>query len=187
MIINISEKKSIIGLFSGEVIRPVPGHEGRYSVTSFGRVYSHFYRNGHRTSELAQMTHPEGYKRVKFPRGYKGAHIQVHRLVAMAFHPNPDNLPQVNHIDGDKGNNYYLNLEWVSNSENQKHAFKIGLQPSKKGERHAMHILKEHQVLEIRELLASEKYTQHEIGKMFGVSNYCICDIKCGKSWNHIK
>jgi hypothetical protein len=186
MSLNLDGKK-IIGLRKGETIRPVPGHEDRYSVTSHGRVYSHFYRNSHRTVELSQTTHPEGYKRVKFPMGYQGSHIKVHRLVAMAFHENPNNLPQVNHKDGNKGNNHYLNLEWTDNSGNQIHAFETGLQVSRKGESHGMHILTEMDVHKIRDLLKAGRYTQVEIGKMFGVSNHCIFDIKRGRSWDHIK
>jgi hypothetical protein len=181
------EKKSIIGLMDGETIRPVPGHEGRYSVTSHGRVFSHFYKKDHRTVELSQTTHPEGYKRVKFPLGYPGSHIKVHRLVAMAFHPNPKNLPQVNHIDGNKGNNHYLNLEWTDNSGNQRHAFDTGLQKSRAGEKHNQHKLTESQVYEIKSLLQSDGMTLARIGGMYGVSMHCIFDIKKGRSWTHLK
>ena len=52
---------------------------------------------------------------------------KVHREVAMAFIPNPDNLPEVNHIDGDKGNNQVSNLEWVTHQENVQHSFDTGL------------------------------------------------------------
>ena len=56
----------------------------------------------------------------------------VHRLVAQAFIPNPNNLPQVNHIDGNKENNCITNLEWCTREDNIKHAYKIGLNPSRK-------------------------------------------------------
>jgi len=184
MSINL-DSKAIIGLMDGETIRPVPGHEGRYSVTSHGRVFSHQYRHSDRTVELSQTTHPEGYKRVKFPLGYAGSHIKVHRLVAMAFHPNPKELPQVNHIDGNKGNNHYLNLEWTDNSGNQRHAFDNGLQNDRRGEKHNMHKLKEEDVFQIRKMLDSDM-TLQQIAGQFGVSKHCIFDIKRKRSWNHI-
>ena len=70
---------------------------------------------------------PSGYKQVKL--SIKGAkyYRYVHRLVAQAFVDNPNNLPWVNHIDGNKINNSWENLEWVMPSENTKHAFRIGL------------------------------------------------------------
>ena len=111
----------------------------------------------------------------------------VHRLVALAFHPNPGGLPQVNHIDGDKGNNRVENLEWVSNAENQRHAFRMGLQPPRpKGEKHHMAILTEPDVVAIRRRLSTGRETLKQIAKDFGVSHYAVHDIKRGKSWGHV-
>lgn len=70
-----------------------------------------------------------GYRRVRIENKCLGGVVRttIHRLVAEAFIPNPDNLPQVNHIDCDKLNNCASNLEWVSGSENMKHAYAHGI------------------------------------------------------------
>ena len=73
-----------------------------------------------------QSTDPEGYKRCNIGnRKYR-----VHRLVAMAFIPNPDNLPIIDHIDGNKSNNNKENLRWVDYRENTQSAYDMGLNPS---------------------------------------------------------
>lgn len=64
-----------------------------------------------------------GYLQVKLSKNGKWYYKRVHRLVAEAFIPNPDNLPQVNHIDGDKINNDISNLEWISNKDNTQHGY----------------------------------------------------------------
>lgn len=71
---------------------------------------------------LAKRKDRHGYEYVEVSNNGGRAKVFVHRLVALAFHKNPDNLPQVNHIDGDKRNNHADNLEWVSNSDNQMHS-----------------------------------------------------------------
>lgn len=94
--------------------KPIPGYEG-YEVTSWGRVL----RNG---KPITQETHCKGYKRVDLYKGSERKHYKVHRLVAEAFIPNPENKPQVNHIDGNNQNNSISNLEWVTNDENCRKA-----------------------------------------------------------------
>jgi hypothetical protein len=61
--------------------------------------------------------------------------MKIHRLVAIAFIPNPDNLKEVNHKDGDKENNSVTNLEWCTRSQNMKHAYLMGLRVPNKGKR----------------------------------------------------
>lgn len=88
--------------------------------------------------ELKQTNH-DGYKYVtlyKTDGTYKTAHLAVHRLVALAFIPNPDNKPWVNHKDGSKANNHVDNLEWTTIAENIRHAHESGLIKTPKGAEH---------------------------------------------------
>lgn len=109
----------------------------------------------------------------------------IHRLVAKAFIPNPHRKPEVNHINGDKTDNRVENLEWVTHSENIRHAFRTGLECNK-GEQHPSHKLTSIDVQEIRKLLSSGKFTHREIASMFNVSRYAITDINRGRSWNDL-
>jgi len=74
-----------------------------------------------------------GYERVSLSVNNIKTNLKVHRLVAEAFIENPENKPQVNHIDGNKLNNFKNNLEWVNNSENQTHAYFTGLSKIRSG------------------------------------------------------
>lgn len=114
----------------------------------------------------------------------KAIPVKFHRLVAEAFIPNPNNLPEVNHIDGDKTNNNVSNLEWCTSSENKKHAYKLGLKLPTSGSKCGMSKLTENQVLEIRQL--KNKYIYKEIAKLFNVDNSTISNIMTNKTWKHI-
>ena len=115
--------------------KSVTGYEGIYEVSNIGRVRSMSRRlwNGHsyiQTKEriLKPNTLAKGYLQVTLYKGKSRKCFQVHRLVAGSFIQNPLSLPQVNHKNGDKKDNRVENLEWCNNSENQIHAWKIGLQ-----------------------------------------------------------
>jgi hypothetical protein len=179
-----------LGLGEGEEIRYIPFLDDRYCATNFGRICSMDYRRKGHAQELAQSTHPEGYKRVKLAAADRYSPTPVHRLVALAFLPNPENLPQVNHKDGNKGNNMLWNLEWCTNSQNQKHAFETGLHIYALGEDHANALLSEQDVIDIREELsrvAKYKGQLKDLGKRYGVSLHCIFDVKHRRAWKHIK
>lgn len=121
--------KEDIPLQLNEEIKPIQGYEGLYSITSFGRVWSH--------KRLDSLGRKCGGKFLKLKckldkkRTYfsiilskKGSYktYQIHILVAIHFISNPYNLPEVNHKDGNKFNNYKGNLEWSSSQENHNHA-----------------------------------------------------------------
>lgn len=95
-----------------ETWKDIPGYEGRYQVSSLGRVRTD---SGKIMSlELTQR----GYFRVELWSDHSRKRFKVHRLVAIVFIPNPKNLPQVDHINGDKTDNRVENLRWVSNIQN---------------------------------------------------------------------
>lgn len=123
-----------LGVTLEEVWKDVKGWEGIYKVSSKGRVKSierakGEYGSGRAVHEhiMAHALNHKGYKTVHLSREGFNKRVAVHRLVAIAFIPNPDNLPQVNHIDGNKLNNSVDNLEWVTNLDNMRHAVKNGL------------------------------------------------------------
>ncbi len=107
---------------------------------------------------------------------------RVHRLVALAFIPNPENKATVNHINGIKTDNRPCNLEWATIQENTQHAFDTGLKVALKGEKQGNSKLTEAQVLLIR----ADTRTQKLIGMDYGVDQSIISDIKMRKTWNHI-
>jgi hypothetical protein len=103
--------------------RDIQGYEGLYKVSNFGHVL-----NCKRLTFLKPASSYKGdYLKVSLFKDGKGRSISVHRLVAQAFIPNPDNKPQVNHIDNNRQNPRSDNLEWVTAQENLRHAGKLGL------------------------------------------------------------
>lgn len=83
----------------------------------------------------------KGYLKVDLHKNGKRTHMKVHRLVAAAFVPNHLGKAQVNHIDGNKKNNSYTNLEWCTNQENQLHAQKIMREIKEEGSKDGFSLL----------------------------------------------
>lgn len=123
-----------------EVWKDIPGFEGNYSVSNLGRIRSN-YRNfpSSRGSGICSVR-----EKILRPcdngRGYKSVHLRVngsahrkyiHRLVAESFIPIDNRSLDVNHKDGNKGNNTLMNLEWLSRLENIRHAVNSGLMPTR--------------------------------------------------------
>lgn len=99
-----------------EIWKEVKDYEGLYSVSNTGKVYSH-KRNKLLSATTTGWSHG-GYCVVCLSKNGKQKMKYAHRLVAEAFIPNPENKPEVNHIDHDNHNNLVTNLEWVTHDEN---------------------------------------------------------------------
>ena len=115
------------------MLKLVDGFNGRYAVDTSGKVYSMVVRNGGLSDtpvkELTAHSN-KGYMRVALRKSHWNDPLKcqyVHKLVALAFIPNPDGHTEVNHKDGDKSNNSVDNLEWVTHQENISHAWETGL------------------------------------------------------------
>lgn len=94
-------------------MKDIKNYEGLYGITSCGRVWS--YEN---KCFLKPSINKKGYQRVNLYKNGKLKSFLVHRLVAEAYIPNPNNLPEVDHIDNDKNHNYVNNLQWLSHKDN---------------------------------------------------------------------
>lgn len=108
-----------------EIWKDIEGYEGLYQVSNLGRVQSVDRLDGsnHRLKGKIRSTsiRPNGYEKVILSKNSKRKGHSVHRLVAQAFIPNPENKPQVNHIDENQTNNMASNLEWSTAKENANH------------------------------------------------------------------
>ena len=180
--------------FENEIWKPVVGYEDKYEVSNKGRVRSLPYKrtsfNGRVMCEFTVTPKVLNPYRTGRGQGYPTVCLlrknhKVHRLVARAFIPNPDNLPEVNHIDGDKSNNCVENLEWVTTLENSIHSHKNGLKPT--GERVPGSKLTAEQVKEIRATYRPgvRGFGAKSLARKFGVSDAQIRRILSGKKWRY--
>jgi hypothetical protein len=157
-----------------------------YELSSSGEI-----RNM-KTGRLLKPWIRSGYYNIRC--GSKGKKQQVHRMVAIAFieNPDPQRLTQVNHKDGNKLNNDFTNLEWVSPAENIQHMHSIGLWNRKdtykasKGKDHYMSDLNENDVIEMREMYKTGKYSYRQLGDKYGIHLATVGYIIQRKTWKHI-
>ena len=101
-----------------EIWKPVVGYEGLYEVSNLGKVKAIKWHRGEEEKEMRPYTTYKGYLRLRLTKNGKGKQFQIHRLVAEAFIPNPENKPYIDHINTDRTDNRVENLRWVTNKEN---------------------------------------------------------------------
>lgn len=162
-----------------------------YAVSNFGRIKRISKdNNGHDNNTYIGKIRKFGmnscgYKTIDLCKDGKCKYFTVHALVAKAFLGLCPKDKQINHIDGDKSNNCANNLEYVTKSENVKHAYKLGLM-RQDGKNNTNSKLDEGIVLKIRRLYKSGFYTQEKIAKQFDISRPNVSYIVNNKIWSHI-
>ncbi len=161
--------------------KPLPGWEGFYEITDLGEVYS-LDRTVTKTDGtlrkvkgqlLKHSTNTKGYLVVRLSKPGVRLSARVHRLVAMTFIPNPDELPEVNHKDGNRCNPALSNLEWCTSSGNSLHAYYV--LGSVKMPRICK--LTEEQVVKIRSEHVPGVYGCRRLAKKYGVTPTAIRDL----------
>lgn len=170
--------------------RDIEGYVGRFKISNLGRVKSmerSVSRKGNSTSIQKEMIKKQrltkyGYLTVYLSISKKYKHYFVHRLVAKFFiSDSPTKKHTVNHKNGIKTDNRVENLEWVTHSENLKHAFRMGLM-CQKGENHANPKLNNKIVLKI----FRSKKKAIELSSLYKISTSTVYNIKTGKGWSHL-
>lgn len=162
-----------------EVWKSITGFKGIYMVSSLGRVKRIRRGNGTRIGSILKPQKRGMYLKVTLYDSRHQPHVfNIHRLVAKEFHRNRFNKPQVNHIDGNKYNNRADNLEWVTSSENNKHAYANGLSKWWVGQRKATQVNKK-RVRCIESGLIFESL--RDAGRKTNIDETSICRVCKGK------
>lgn len=184
--------------------KDIKKYEGLYQISNLGRVKSlERFANGKggrkrlvKERILKTKVHGHGYEAVAISKDGKKTTFSVHRLVAIAFIPNPEFKETVNHIDGVKTNNVLANLEWATHKENSRHAVSTGLKPASnpnkngrvQGEKNTSAKLNDEKVLFIRENSRRNggSLSVRELSNMFGVCTAVISAVSSFKIWKHV-
>jgi hypothetical protein len=148
-----------------------------YAVSGDGEVMRVVDKN-YKAGGILKPQDLEQYPKVSLCRDGQTFNVRIHKLVADAFVPNPDDKPAVNHIDGNKNNIAFDNLEWTTHAENQQHAIATGLSPT--GEKHHSAKLTDTQIQEIRKRRSVGEPIK-KLGEEFGVHQGHISKICHGR------
>ena len=172
-------------MFKHEIWRDIKKGAGLYQISDCGRVKSLWYG---KEKILRPTVNSAGYLHLTLCVNGKRIYCNVHVRVAEAFVPNPDNLPEVNHIDTNRLNNCAWNLEWTTQGENVRHAARMGLLNIYKGADNPCAKLTMEDARYIRRVYISHhpEFGGRALAKKFGVVPQTIYDIIHGKTYKEI-
>lgn len=157
-----------------------------YAISNFGEVKRIIRGRFFVNRLITPIKDKDGYLSVCLSSGNVQKIKKIHHLVLDNFVGERTKDTGCNHIDGKKSNNRLDNLEWVTQSENELHAHRMGLKTGRKGEKSNWSKLKNGEVWLIKKLLSSGMLDHEFIGKMFRVSRATITYIANGKTWRHV-
>ena len=167
----------------GEEWRDIKGYEGHYQISNYGRVKSF---NKGKVKIVKPCLHTVGYLYVDLFKKCKCQKSKIHRLVAGAFIPNPENKATVDHIFNNKFDNYFENLRWATMAENNQFAYDTGAKKSGSGSYQAK--LTDEQVRYCRKMYnpLDKEFCATALAKKFGVKLYVIYNVVNGKTYKNV-
>lgn len=170
------------GLYLEEIWKEIEYGGLKYLVSNYGKI------KGFKRGLLKQRINLDGYYEITAGINELRTRVRVHKLVALTFIENPNNLPEVNHKDFNRLNNYYKNLEWCTHEYNIQYSAKYNNEvvcESKRGSKNGNSKLTEDIVIHIRDLFDKGKRI-FEISNMLNISWSTVNRVVKRENWNHI-
>lgn len=185
---NTFDHVALIHPYKTMLLCNVEGYERfiGYAVGQDGIIWSCKHRNRFRHwSPMKPKIADNGYHRISINNNNYKKELPIHRLVALCFIPNPDNKPYINHINGIKTDNDAKNLEWVTTSENLKHAYDTGLKPKYFGEDHWNNKVTKEQENEIKQKRATGVPVKQLMSE-YNIGRTSVWRIVNNKTWHKV-
>lgn len=163
-----------------------------YEASTDGEIKTFNWKNQGKEAIMKPAKDNSGYLRTMLMRDDGIMHtIKVHRIIGQTFVDNPENKPEINHLNGIKSDNRAVNLAWTTRSENIQHAFDFLQKTKLIGEKNPAATITEKEVIEIRAVYTcdktvKERLTKRQLAQKYKVTIGCIKNIVTNKTWKHL-